>query len=467
MRITAEVIFFLLWVNFLPPFAHLLLGKRLDRPVDGGLLFFDKQPLFGRHKTLRGIIFSVVGGSALAFLLSLTWWVVVLAAFAAMLGDLLSSFVKRRLHKKLGSSIFFLDQIFESLFPLLVIHYFHPMFWWQFVSVLLVFIPLAFLGACFWQYISSHPHQEDYPRLIRSTVRFREWRSCHEPLARWQTVLNLTSFLSDQVLLTFFFKVTGLYERGKRNALDMRVEQQTFHIDSLPAAFDGFKILLLSDLHLDGLEGLTDQIIQRVQGEDVDVCLVGGDVRMKTYGRIAPSLRHLRRLMAEIKSKQGFFGVLGNHDCIEMTPDFEEAGITMLINDCWPVKKGSERIWLVGVDDPHYYRTHNVSSAFQGIPKGESVIFLAHSPEAYDEAAEHGACLYLCGHTHGGQICLPGSGPLITNSRAPRFTASGKWSHRSMHGYTTRGVGPSGVPLRFNCPGEISLITLRVGSSDN
>ena len=102
-------------------------------------------------------------------------------------------------------------------------------------------------------------------------------------------------------------------------------------------------------------------------------------------------------------------------------------------------------------------------SAFRDVPAQAFTIFLAHSPEAYQQAAQCQAQLYLCGHTHGGQICLPERGPILTNSRAPRFTASGSWQYRNMQGYTSRGAGPSGIPLRFNCPGEIALITLVKG----
>lgn len=462
LLLIVEIILFLLWVNMLPPLAHLLFGERFRWRVDGGLCFFDKQPLFGPHKTIRGILASVLGGAAVAFFISLSWWIAALAALLAMAGDLLSSFIKRRLQKPSGGSIFLLDQLFEGFFPLLFISNYYPLLWWQFLLVLGIFIPLAYLGACFWQFISSHPHQDNYPRLIRSTVRFREWRSCHEPLQRWQTVLNLTSFLSDQILLTFFFKSIGLHKRGMINALDIRCENQDFYLENLPASFDGFRILLITDLHLDGLNDLTAKIIKHLRHTEVDLCLIGGDIRMKTYGPIAPCLRHLRRLIPEIRSREGVFGVLGNHDCIEMTPDFEDAGITMLINEAWPIHKGTDRIWLVGVDDPHYYKTHNVPHAFRDVPQGEGVIFLAHSPEAYKEAARHGASLYLCGHTHGGQICLPGCGPLLTNSRAPRFTSSGRWQYEKMAGYTSRGVGTSGIPLRFNCPGEITLVTLHM-----
>ncbi len=439
LLVTVKIILFLLWVNLLPPLAQLLCGKRFAWRIDGGLSFFDKQPLLGPHKTVRGVVVSVLGAIAVSFAVGLPWQIAALAALLAMAGDLLSSFVKRRLQKAAGSSVFILDQLFEALFPLLLLRSYFSLHWLQLVIVLLVFVPIAYLGACFWQFISFHPSLDNYPRFVRSTVRFREWRSCHEPLARWQTVLNLTSFLSDQVLLKYFFKITGLYDKGRANALDIRVEPQDFFLDNLPAAFDGFKILLLTDLHLDGMDELTARIINCIGNTEADLCVVGGDVRMKTYGPIAPCLRHLRKLMPEVRVQYGIYGVLGNHDCIEMTPDFEEAGITMLINDAMPINKDNERIWLVGVDDPHYYKTHNVSHSFRGIPRGDSVIFLAHSPEVYNDAARHGAALYLCGHTHGGQIRLPGCGPLLTNSRAPRSTASGKWYYKGMAGYTSRG----------------------------
>ena len=118
----------------------------------------------------------------------------------------------------------------------------------------------------------------------------------------------------------------------------------------------------------------------------------------------------------------------------------------------------------MGVDDPHYYRLHDAEQAAQGIPDEEAFsIFLAHSPEAFKEAAGIKADLYLCGHTHGGQVCLMEGVPIVTNSRAPRFTAVGDWRYLHMQGYTSRGVSPSSIPIRFNCPGEISLITLKKG----
>jgi len=454
---------FIIWVNLLPPLASLFLGDRFSRPLDHDRLWLDKQPVLGRHKTIRGILASIVGGVAAFPLLGVSPQVAGTAAFLAMGGDLLSSFIKRRFSFPSGKDVVLLDQIFEALLPALYLGYYLQADIWQVSIVLILFVPLAHLGASFWRFLTYRPPIDNYPRIIRSTVRLREWRSCHAPLARWQVFLKLSSFLSYHIFYTWIFKLAGMEEKGKANALDMRVENISLNFPDLPSGFDGYTILLLTDLHLDGLEGLTNRIIKRIRGLEADLCLIGGDIRMETYGPMAPCLRRLRRLLSHVRTRHGVFGVLGNHDCIEMTPDFEESGLVMLINDSWELHNNGSSIWLAGVDDPHYYRVDDARQAFKGIPENKFVIFLAHSPEAYKSAALCNARLYLCGHTHGGQICLPGRGPIVTNSRAPRFTAMGIWQYGNMTGYTSRGAGASGVPLRFNCPGEISLITLRKG----
>ena len=96
------------------------------------------------------------------------------------------------------------------------------------------------------------------------------------------------------------------------------------------------------------------------------------------------------------------------------------------------------------------------------MPKGFRIL-LQHSPELLDEAAAEGVSLYLTGHTHGGQICLPGGVPIMTNVKSPRRYARGLWKHGAMTGYTTMGVGVSVMPVRFFSKGEVAVITLRRG----
>ena len=461
MTAAIKILCFLFWGNLLPPLASLTLGDRLAKPVDHGLSWFDGRPLFGPHKTIRGILASLLGG-ALAFpLLGVSWQTTTCAATLLMLGDLLSSFIKRRLGLASGESVFGLGQIFEALLPAIYLGSQMQTPLWSTPLALVIFVPVAHAGARFWKHVLFKPPMENYPRFVRSTVRLREWRSCHQPLARWHVWFNLSSLLYNRVMVGTAFRLLGRYQQGIANALKLELSEHEIVCPTLPKPFEGFTILLLTDLHLDGLPGLVDLVLARITGRNFDLCLIGGDIRMETYGPIAPSLRELRRLLPHIRTKHGIFGVLGNHDCIEMVPDFEEAGMLMLVNDATQIEQNGESLWLAGIDDPNYYKTHDTAKAFTTVPPDAFSILLAHSPEAYQEAARHQTALYLCGHTHGGQICLGSGTPIYTNSRAPRFTAKGLWQYQDMQGFTSRGVGASGAPLRFNCPGEIAVLTLR------
>src|SRR5690606_31536466 len=111
--------------------------------------------------------------------------------------------------------------------------------------------------------------------------------------------------------------------------------------------------------------------------------------------------------------------------------------------------------------DPHYYRADNLEKAAAGLPDGAVTILLAHSPEIYRHAAYADFDLLLCGHTHGGQICLPGGRPIICNANSPRELCRGAWRYRDLQGYTSLGSGACMVDVRINCPPEITVHHLR------
>jgi uncharacterized protein len=113
-------------------------------------------------------------------------------------------------------------------------------------------------------------------------------------------------------------------------------------------------------------------------------------------------------------------------------------------------------IWPV-FDDAHYYRVDNIEKAASNIPPGVFSILLSHTPEVYRQATHAGFDGLLSGHTHGGQICLPGSIPITLSSVLPRRFGSGAWQYHNMFGYTSVGVGSSIVPVRVNCLPEITL----------
>ena len=156
------------------------------------------------------------------------------------------------------------------------------------------------------------------------------------------------------------------------------------------------------------------------------------------------------------------YGVLGNHDTVCMLPGLEEIGIRMLMNEHETIKRGNQCVYLAGVDDAHFYRADNIEKAVSGIPSDEFSILLSHTPEIYRQAALADFNLLLSGHTHGGQICLPGGIPITLDSVLPRQMGAGPWRYRDMIGYTSVGAGSSIVPVRFNCPPEITLHHLQV-----
>jgi predicted MPP superfamily phosphohydrolase len=121
------------------------------------------------------------------------------------------------------------------------------------------------------------------------------------------------------------------------------------------------------------------------------------------------------------------------------------------------IERDGQRIYLAGIDGAHYYRVDNIEKAATGIPVGTFSILLSHTPEVYQQASYADFSLLLCGHTHGGQICLPGRIPITLSSILPRHMGSGPWKYRDMIAYTSVGAGCSIVPVRFNCPPEITL----------
>lgn len=192
-----------------------------------------------------------------------------------------------------------------------------------------------------------------------------------------------------------------------------------------------------------------------LKGVPYDLCVLTGDYRAKTYGPYDATLAGVAKLRGALNGT--IYGVLGNHDTICLVPGLEEMGIKILLNESETIERDGERIHLAGIDDAHFYRVDNIEKAAAGIPHGEFSILISHTPEVYRQAAHADFDLLLSGHTHGGQICLPGGLPITLDSVLPRSMGSGAWKYHDMVGYTSVGTGVSVVPVRFNCPPEITL----------
>jgi uncharacterized protein len=296
-------------------------------------------------------------------------------------------------------------------------------------------------------------------RLARRRAVEADIRQGKRKLAHGESLL-IRDRIAAPVLRTAL-RMVGLYSRGLRNALAPVVRQLQFQFGDLPENFDGFRILQLSDLHIDGVHGLAETVAERLTGLDADLCVMTGDYRFKTHGPCHEIYPRLRTILSSIQTRHGIVAILGNHDESEIAVELEKFGVRMLINDGVAITRGSACLGVVGVDDPHRYGCDDLDGALASVPSNAFKVLLAHSPELWRKASAAGIHLYLCGHTHAGQMRLPGIGALLMNADCPKSYTQGRWQNGAMLGYTSAGVGCSLLPVRYNCPPEIALIELR------
>jgi hypothetical protein len=284
----------------------------------------------------------------------------------------------------------------------------------------------------------------------------RYWSSPVGRRGRWRKRL----FASLLAAFGTGLRLTPLHRRGRRNALDLQLSELELAFPELPRQFDGYRILHVSDTHLDAFPAIADVARKLLGGLEVDMLAVTGDVHGDHRAPLARSVGLLAHALDGVRVRGHRVAVLGNHDPLAMVDALERTGFEVLINRSLVLRRGGESLRITGLDDVNSFYTAAARAAFAD-HAGEFRIALVHSAEVADYADEAGYALYLCGHTHGGQICLPGGRPLVSQLRRCRHAARGLWRQGHMVGYTSRGLGVSGPPVRFNCRGEAALITLR------
>jgi len=255
-------------------------------------------------------------------------------------------------------------------------------------------------------------------------------------------------------------KMTPLYRRGVRNALDLRLTEFELSLDGLPTGFDGYRILHVSDTHLDTLPAIAEVARRLLDGVEVDLLALTGDVHGRRWHPVSLSVGLLDRALSGIRVRDRRLAILGNHDSVGMPEALQPLGFETLINRSVVLTRNGDIIRVTGLDDVHAFYTPAARAALEAKADGFRIA-LVHSAEMADHAAAAGYALYLCGHTHGGQICLPGGRVVFSQLDRCRHHASGLWREGKMVGYTTTGLGVSGPTVRFNVRGEAALITLR------
>jgi predicted MPP superfamily phosphohydrolase len=244
------------------------------------------------------------------------------------------------------------------------------------------------------------------------------------------------------------------------------VERIELRFPELPPGLDGLRIAQLSDFHRSPVvrQWEIERAVARTNALAPDLIALTGDY--VTHGRhyAEPCAAALSALRAPL----GRYAIMGNHDYwspAAVAAALRAAGMTVLRNQAQPVPatrrsgvSGAE-LWLVGLDDA-WARKQDIPAALEGVPRRAFKIALAHEPDVADEVARYPIQLQLSGHSHGGQICLPGIGPLHLPKLGRRYPM-GHYRVGELQLYTNRGVGRVSPAVRFNCPPEITLITLR------
>jgi uncharacterized protein len=245
----------------------------------------------------------------------------------------------------------------------------------------------------------------------------------------------------------------------------IQVEHVEMALPRLPGVFDGMTIAQISDLHL-GPYVSEDHILKAVQMTNAlrpDAIVVTGDLVNSSWRYIQPCTEIISKLDAPI----GVYAVLGNHDywvgfLSLMLQSVKKSGITLLRNQSVPLTRGRSTIYFVGIDDL-WLELANLQRALEGIPNNACKIALMHEPDFADIAAQAEIDLQLSGHSHGGQVRLPFIGPLILPKYGEKYAMGFYRIGNFTRLYTTRGIGVLPPGVRFNCPPEITLLTLKAG----
>ena len=291
-------------------------------------------------------------------------------------------------------------------------------------------------------------------RSVLENLGFSRNKNGRKSKSHWKLFVHLLN------IFAFLLKLTNYYSRGYGNSKTIKVTELTLEYHNLPDAFDGFKLLQLSDLHIDSIPGFVSIIITQIKKLSFDICFLTGDYRKDSSGSILHILKPFQILSKYIHAPYGTFAVLGNHDTFLMAQYESQSGLELLLNESVEIVKDGQKILVTGTDDPFNYYTEQALLCLE--TRGyDFKIALVHTSELAKQASANKYDLYLCGHTHGGQICLKEGVPLISHQFEGKNFNHGVWKIGKMKGYTSRGVGVSGLPVRFNCPAEIVLITLK------
>ena len=286
-------------------------------------------------------------------------------------------------------------------------------------------------------------------------------------------------FSRRRLLKSGFFGAAGLaLYSGEIERHWVEITHTEVRLPGLSAAYDGARLVQLSDIHLDEYTEpfFLNHVIGQVNRLQPDAVLLTGDfvsVGPRSNKFALGAAWQCAVLLKQLQCRQ-LYAVMGNHDVEvssgEVTSALTANGITVLTNSCLPIERMGQRtggrIWFAGVDDPlqgHPDPELAIPAAIRNLPE-EPVILMCHGPDYADylltTPAGQSVDLMLSGHTHGGQVRIPFVGPLTLPPLGMKYV-EGWFRFGKMQLYVNRGIGAVGVPFRFDCPPEITVFTLR------
>jgi predicted MPP superfamily phosphohydrolase len=255
---------------------------------------------------------------------------------------------------------------------------------------------------------------------------------------------------------------------GTHSRHQLEITHRTFAIRDLPDSFVGMRMVQISDIHLEEFTEpwFLERVVNEVNALNPEVVLLTGDFvsRSPRPWRVAYKAAWLcAEILAKLKTQERY-AILGNHEAVigpsHVIEPLKRIGIPTLVDSYVALERGYDRIWICGADDAT--RNPDLRSALPPSPRAP-IILMAHEPDYADTFAKDPRFglvdLMLSGHSHGGQIRLPLAGPLILPSLGRKYV-EGHFQVGRTQLYVNRGIGTVGLPLRFDCPAEITHFTL-------
>jgi predicted MPP superfamily phosphohydrolase len=241
--------------------------------------------------------------------------------------------------------------------------------------------------------------------------------------------------------------------------------RRTLGVRELPRELDGLRVLHVSDLHTRHYWPASyDILLERIAVDPPDLLLVTGDFVEDKRDHM-PAVPHVKRLVAGFQARLGCFGTLGNHDLYHFAPHLDNTNVTLLEGARRLLHVGNAAIELIGL--PGVHRNDYDQRFVRTLPpRGSRTlrIVMSHFPEHLTRTRGLDPDLFLTGHTHGGQVCLPGGIPLITHCNLPRALRRGLHRIGRTWHVVNHGIGYSGLPLRTFCASEVLELQLRAGA---